>query len=143
MLGSMGMATPIGLGVSLSSKKEVFVIDGDGSLLMNPGTLATAAYMSPENLTILAVDNSAYGSTGNQPTLTGSCVDLEAVAQGFGIRNTCKVATRKELTDVLKNPAKGLRFVHILAVSGNKDLPAISLNHLEIKRQVQKFIRET
>ncbi len=43
MLGSMGMATPIGLGIALASSKEVFVIDGDGSLLMNPGTLATAA----------------------------------------------------------------------------------------------------
>ena len=71
MLGSMGMATPIGLGIALTSKKEVVVIDGDGSLLMNPGTLATAASLAPKNLTILAIDNGAYGSTGNQPTLAG------------------------------------------------------------------------
>ena len=76
MLGSMGMATPIGLGISLTSSKEVVVIDGDGSLLMNPGTLATAAYAAPKNLTIIAIDNGAYGSTGNQPTLAASCVDL-------------------------------------------------------------------
>lgn len=143
MLGSMGMATPIGLGISLSAKKDVFVIDGDGSLLMNPGTLATAAHLSPEGLTILAIDNGAYGSTGNQPTLTGSCVDLETVARGFGIRSTYKVAAKKQLIDVLKNRSGGLRFVHILAVPGNEELPPISLSHLEIKRQVQKFIRET
>ena len=143
MLGSMGMATPIGLGISLSAKKDVFVIDGDGSLLMNPGTLATAAHLSPEGLTILAIDNGAYGSTGNQPTLTGSRVDLQTVAQGFGIRSTYQVATKKQLIDVLKNRSRGLRFVHILAVPGNEELPPISLSHPEIKRQVQKFIRET
>lgn len=143
MLGSMGMATPIGLGISLSAEKDVFVIDGDGSLLMNPGTLASAAHLSPEGLTILAIDNGAYGSTGNQPTLTGSCVDLETVARGFGIRSTYKVAAKKQLIDVLKNRSGGLRFVHILAVPGNEELPPISLSHLEIKRQVQEFIRET
>ena len=84
MLGSMGMATPIGLGIAITSSKEVVVIDGDGSLLMNPGTLATAAALAPRNLTIIAIDKSAYGSTENQPTLTGSCVDLEAVARKFG-----------------------------------------------------------
>ena len=82
MLGSMGMATPIGLGLALSSSKEIVVIDGDGSLLMNPGTLATAASAAPRNLTIIAIDNGAYGSTGNQPTLAGTCVDLEQTQFG-------------------------------------------------------------
>jgi len=99
----MGMATPIGLGIALSSKKEVVVIDGDGSLLMNPGTLATAAFASPANLLIVAIDNGAYGSTGNQPTLAGSCVDLEQVARGFGFRNTVKVSGEKELIKAMKD----------------------------------------
>src|SRR5208283_682154 len=107
MLGSMGMATPIGLGISLSSDKEVVVIDGDGSLLMNPGSLATTGYCAPEKLTILAIDNSAYGSTGNQPTLTGKCVDLELVARGFGIQNTCKAAGRKQLINAMKIKGEG------------------------------------
>ncbi len=102
MLGSMGMATPIGLGVALTSSKDVVVIDGDGSLLMNPGTLATAASLAPKNLTILCIDNGAYGSTGNQPTLAGSCVDLEQVARGFGFRNTVKVSTEKEIVNAIK-----------------------------------------
>ena len=104
MLGSMGMATPIGLGLALASSKEIVVIDGDGSLLMNPGTLATAASAAPRNLTIIAIDNGAYGSTGNQPTLAGTCVDLEHVAQGFGIRNTTTVAGEQQLIDVMKKP---------------------------------------
>ncbi|OGW33666.1 MAG: hypothetical protein A2X58_12950 [Nitrospirae bacterium GWC2_56_14] len=142
MLGSMGMATPIGLGIALSSKKEVVVIDGDGSLLMNPGTLATAAFASPRNLTIIAVDNGAYGSTGNQPTLAASCVDLEQVARGFGFRNTVKAAGEQELVEVMKRPREGLTFIHVLAVPGNKDVPNIPVHHLEIKKQVQGFLRK-
>ena len=141
MLGSMGMVTPIGLGIALSSRKEVVVIDGDGSLLMNPGTLATAASAAPENLTIVAIDNGAYGSTGNQPTLAASCVDLQVVARGFGFRNTMKVAGEKELVDVMKGPRKGPAFIHVLALPGNKDVPNIPVHHLEIKKQVQGFLK--
>jgi len=141
MLGSMGMATPIGLGIALSSRKEVVVIDGDGSLLMNPGTLATAASAAPENLTIVAIDNGAYGSTGNQPTLAASCVDLEQVARGFGIRNTVKVVAEQEIIEAMKGPRKGPAFIHVLALPGNKDVPNIPVHHLEIKKQVQGFLK--
>jgi sulfopyruvate decarboxylase beta subunit len=141
MLGSMGMATPIGLGISLSTDKEVLVIDGDGSLLMNPGTLATAAHFSPSNLTIMAVDNSSYGSTGEQPTLTGSCVDLSLLAEGFGIGNVVRAAGKKQLSDALKKKDGGLTFIHALALPGNADVPNIPVHHLEIKKQVMEFIR--
>jgi sulfopyruvate decarboxylase subunit beta len=141
MLGSMGMAAPIGLGVALSSKKEVVVIDGDGSLLMNPGTLATAACLAPGNLTIFAIDNKVYGSTGDQPTLTGTCVDLEIVARGLGIKDTIKASTKKELINAMKRTGKGLRFIHALAIPGNRDVPNISLHYLENKKQVMGFIK--
>ena len=141
MLGSMGMATPIGLGIALTSLKNVVVIDGDGSLLMNPGTLATAAAAAPKNLIIVAIDNSAYGSTGNQPTLTGACVDLDVVAQGFGFKKTIKVWNEEQLIEVMKKPQEGPTFVHVLAVPGNKDVSNIPLHHLEIKKQVEDFLR--
>jgi len=141
MLGSMGMVTPIGLGIALSSHKEVVVIDGDGSLLMNPGTLATVASAAPENLTIVAIDNGAYGSTGNQPTLAASCVDLEQVARGFGFRNTVKVVAEQEIIEAMKGRRKGPSFIHVLALPGNKDVPNIPVHHLEIKKQVQGFLK--
>jgi len=141
MLGSMGMVTPIGLGIALTSSKEIIVIDGDGSLLMNPGSLATAASVAPYNLTIIAIDNGAYGSTGNQPTLAGTCVDLEYVAQGFGIRNTVKVASEEQIVGVMQKPRSGLTFIHVLAIPGNRDVPNIPLHHLEIKKQVQEFLK--
>jgi sulfopyruvate decarboxylase beta subunit len=141
MLGSMGMATPIGLGIALASSKEVVVLDGDGSLLMNPGTLATAASLAPQNLTIIAIDNGAYGSTGNQPTLAASCVDLEQVARGFGFRNTVKVTSEEEIIEAMKKPRGRLTFIHALTIPGNKDVPNIPIHHLEIKKSVQKFLR--
>jgi len=140
MLGSMGMATPIGLGIALTSSKDVVVIDGDGSLLMNPGTLATVAATAPKNLTIVAIDNSAYGSTGNQPTLTGACVDLVTVAQGFGFKKTIKVWNEEQINEVMQKPQEGPTFVHVLAVPGNKDVSNIPLHHLEIKKLVQNFL---
>jgi len=140
MLGSMGMVTPIGIGIALTSSKETIVIDGDGSLLMNPGSLATAAFAAPRNLTIIAIDNGSYGSTGNQPTLAGTCVDLEYVAQGFGIRNTMKVASEEQIVEVMQTSRSGLTFIHVLAIPGNRDVPNIPLHHLEIKKQVQEFL---
>ncbi|GAB4488125.1 MAG: sulfopyruvate decarboxylase subunit beta [Thermodesulfovibrionales bacterium] len=142
MLGSMGMVTPIGLGMSLSVKTDVVAIDGDGSLLMNPGVLATAAHCAPENLTILAIDNSSYGSTGSQKTLTCSCVDLERVARGFGIVRTVKAGSREQLLRAVLLPGKGPRFIHALALPGNADVPNIPLHHLENRKLVQEFLRE-
>jgi sulfopyruvate decarboxylase subunit beta len=141
MLGSMGMATPIGLGISIASDKDVIVIDGDGSLLMNPGTLATAAHFAPSNLIILAVDNSSYGSTGDQPTLTGSCVDLALLAKGFGIANVIKVSNKKQLVDAMKESQTDLKFIHALALPGNKDVPNIPVHYLEVKKQVMEFLK--
>lgn len=142
MLGSMGMALPVGLGIALSTVKEVVVIDGDGSLLMNPGTLATAASFAPKNLTILAIDNGAYGSTGNQPTLAGSCVDLEAVARGFGARTTFKASEAKDIVSALEASAGNYSFVHALAVPGNADVPNIPLDRFVIRQQVQEFLAQ-
>lgn len=142
MLGSMGMATPIGLGISLASEKEVVVIDGDGSILMNPGTLATAAHFNPPHLTLFAVDNSSYGSTGEQPTLTGSCVDLALLAKGFGVGNVIKAAGKKQLIKAMREPVRGLKFIHALALPGNAEVPNIPVHYLDIKKQFMEFLRK-
>ena len=136
------MTTPIGLGISLASDKEIFVIDGDGSILMNPGTLATAAYFNHSNLTICAIDNSSYGSTCGQPTLTGSCVDLAMLAKGFGIGNVVKAAGKKHLIDAIKKPTENLKFIHALAVPGNAKVSNIPMHHLDVKKQVMEFIKK-
>ena len=133
MLGSMGMAAPIGLGVALNTPKRVYVVDGDGSILMNPGTLATVALTAPGNLTLIAIDNGAYGSTGNQPTHTSYVTDLSGVASGFGVKNIQIASNRREIFAALKARPKGPKFIHILAKSGNAMLENIPLGPAEIK----------
>jgi thiamine pyrophosphate-dependent acetolactate synthase large subunit-like protein len=86
MLGSMGLAAPIALGVALAQPaRKVFALEGDGSLLMQLGVLGTIAQVAPKNLIVIVWDNGAYQITGSQPTLTAGGVDLVAVAQGAGL----------------------------------------------------------
>jgi len=86
MLGSMGLAAPIALGVALAQpKRRVFALEGDGSLLMQMGSLATIAMVAPRNLTIVVWDNGMYQITGAQKTATAEIADLVAMARGAGI----------------------------------------------------------
>ena len=86
MLGSMGLALPIALGVALAQpQRRIVGIEGDGSLLMNLGCLATIATVAPANLTLIVMDNASYQITGGQPTATAASADLVAVAHGAGI----------------------------------------------------------
>ena len=86
MLGSMGLAAPIALGVAIAQpQRGVFALEGDGSLLMQLGCLGTIAAVAPRNLTVLVFDNGMYQITGGQPTSTALVTDLVAVARGCGI----------------------------------------------------------
>jgi len=86
MLGSMGLAVPIGLGVALAQPaRKVFVLEGDGSLLMQLGSLGTVAAVAPKNLAVIAFDNGMYQITGKQKSLTATTVDLVAMAKGAGL----------------------------------------------------------
>src|ERR1700743_3311417 len=86
MLGSMGLATPIALGVAIAQpKRKVFALDGDGSILMQLGALGTVAAAAQKNLAIIIWDNGLYQITGSQQTLTSKGTDLVAVAKAAGI----------------------------------------------------------
>lgn len=88
MLGSMGLAVPIALGVALAQpERSVIVMEGEGSILMNLGALATVGRVGPPNLTIVAWDNAQWQLTGGQQTATGVNTDLAAVARACGIGN--------------------------------------------------------
>ncbi len=98
MIGSMGLAPAIGLGVALAQpRRKVVVFDGDGNVLMALGTLATVGALKPKNFIHIVFDNEAYGSTGNQPTISQS-VRLEQVAKAAGYRNVERV---RELDDAI------------------------------------------
>jgi thiamine pyrophosphate-dependent acetolactate synthase large subunit-like protein len=93
MLGSMGLAIPIALGVAIAQPtRHVVAIEGDGSLLMQLGCLATVAMLAPKNLTIVVMDNGIYQITGGQPTPAAHGADLVAIAQGSGIAQSAWAA---------------------------------------------------
>ena len=100
MGGAMGAACSIGLGLALAQpERKVLVVTGDGEMLMNVGSLATIAVLNPPNLSILVVDNGHYGETGYQRSHTSLGVDLEAIAQGSGIKNTRTVEGEEQMAD--------------------------------------------
>jgi thiamine pyrophosphate-dependent acetolactate synthase large subunit-like protein len=100
--GSMGLASSIGLGLAVARPDlRVFVLDGDGSLLMNLGSLATIGWTAPENLILIVWDNEEYGTTGGQASATAHGADLDAVARAMGIRSTATVRSERELDQAI------------------------------------------
>jgi thiamine pyrophosphate-dependent acetolactate synthase large subunit-like protein len=90
--GSMGLTSSIALGLAMARPdRRIVALDGDGSLLMNLGSLATIGSCAPANLVVLVLDNEVYGTTGGQPTATAGGADLEAAARAMGITRTATV----------------------------------------------------
>ena len=100
MIGSMGLASSIGLGVALKiPKKQIFVFDGDGNILMNFGSLATIGFLKPKNLIHFVFDNNSHESTGGQPTMS-SKIKIEKIAQATNYK-IFTVKTKKDLENIL------------------------------------------
>jgi len=96
--GSMGQCSSIGLGIALARPDaRVVCLDGDGSLLMNLGSLCTIATQAPKNYALVIWDNEAHQTTGGQPTATAARSSLAAIARGAGIEKALEVRTEEEL----------------------------------------------
>ena len=89
--GSMGLCSSIALGMALSIQERVISLDGDGSLLMNLGTIATIGREQPRNLIVVVWDNEEWAQTGHQASHTATGTDLAQVAQSCGIRRASTV----------------------------------------------------
>lgn len=137
MLGSLGQASPIGFGVSLKTKRETMVLDGDGSLLMS-NILPIVAEKNPENLSIACLDNGTWGSTGDQPTPFHG--DMELMAISAGIENTMKVHTEEKLRYALEQlyGEAGPRFLHVMVKPGN--VPTVENIKLRAERIKRRFM---
>ena len=117
MIGSMGNAAAIGLGVALAKpSKQVIVFDGDGNVLMGMGSLATVGALRPKNFIHVVFDNEVYGSTGNQPTIS-NVVPLEKVAKAAGYARVERVLDREDLLfefkDMLKQDGPSMLLVKV------------------------------
>ncbi len=141
MVGSMGCASPFGLGLAWAQpKKRVVVLDGDGAMLMRMGALATVGYERPENLVHVLLDNEAHESTGAQSTVTHS-VDLAGVAHACGYPSVTRVDGVEQLENALRDRKAGLRFLHVKIRQGSPaDLPRPKITPREVATRLRKHI---
>ena len=100
MIGSMGLASSIGLGIALKKpKKRVFVFDGDGNILMNLNSLVTIGSLEPKNLIHVIFDNKMHESTGGQPTHSRE-INISKIAKAANYK-IFKTNSKKSLEKIL------------------------------------------
>ena len=115
--GAMGGAVMMGLGLALAQPKlPVVVVTGDGEMLMGMGSLATVGLQKPGNLSILVLDNEAYGETGGQVSHTSAAADLVGVARACGIADSKDISTLGEIesfANAMQDTSGGPRFANV------------------------------
>ena len=129
MIGSMGLAAAIGLGLATARPdRRVVVLDGDGNLLMGLGVLAMVAERAPRRFLHVVLDNRAYGSTGGQPTASAA-VPLERVAAAAGYAHARRVADEDALRDavaaLLRADGPALLLVEALGTDDGPQAPRV------------------
>jgi len=144
MLGSMGMASAIALGLALAQpNRQVIVIEGDGNILMSFGILPQIGYHRPKNLIHFVLDNSRYETTGGQTTISSS-VELATVAVAAGYRQAEAVTSRADLTRVVTKAQRedGPTLIAVrVSDAGEEIAPRVSLAPPEIKNRLQQWLR--
>lgn len=142
MLGTMGLASSIGLGLALTQKAPVFVIDGDGSILTNLGTMPTIANNPAPNFTLFIVDNGSYGSTGDQPTYTGKKTSLAKVAEACGCETVIECQAEEAVDVVTKALASDqMTIIVCKCQSGNIPVPVIELDAPVIRHRFMQEVK--
>ncbi|WP_439577680.1 thiamine pyrophosphate-dependent enzyme [Elioraea sp.] len=141
MLGSMGLAVPIALGVAIAQpNRTVIALEGDGSLLMQLGCLSTVAARAPRNLIIVLWDNGIYQITGAQQTPAASArTDLVAIARASGIAESHWAADEAEF-DALAERALGAPGPWFLAARIDEQ-PAVAQTERDPVRIRDSFMR--
>lgn len=144
LLGSMGLAASVALGVALSRPdRRVVILDGDGNVLMGLGNLALIGALKPPNLVHLVLDNEVYGTTGDQPTLS-PLVPLYKVAQAAGYRQSLLIHREDELRMAFRKSlyAEGPIFLQVKVSQEVTERPArIPYSAPEIKRRFREGLR--
>ena len=136
MLGTMGLASSIGLGLALVQKKKILAIDGDGSILTNLGTLSTIANNAANNFILLIIDNGSYGSTGDQLTYAGKRTSLKEIAIACGCENVLECQA-EETAGILKSALENDKMTIIVSKceSGNVKVPVVDLDPVIIRHR--------
>ena len=144
MIGSMGLASAMGLGLALQAPhKRVFVLEGDGSALMSLGTLPLIASEAPTNLVHIILDNESYESTGGQPSISAN-FDLAETAGAAGFPCTRRVEDLEELHSTMTEAAASGQLSLILVKAGIAALggiPRVSHTTEEIRNRFKGAVQ--
>ena len=145
MVGSMGCALPLGFGIAITKPKlKIYVIDGDGALLMRTGTMATVGAHQPENLIHILLDNEVHESTGGQGTVSGG-VSFSTIAKGFGYKHTFSSDKLEEFKDLLNSASSqdGPTFIHFKIKKGTlKDLGRPVVTPVQVKERLIQYLNK-
>jgi phosphonopyruvate decarboxylase len=141
MVGSMGCASSLGLGLALARPdRRVIVIDGDGAALMRLGAMASVGYERPPNLVHILLNNHVHESTGGQSTI-GHSVDFCAYAAASGYPIVEELTDPNELESLLEKDTGALSFFHIPIERGvSRDLPRPSITPAEVALRLQRYL---
>jgi sulfopyruvate decarboxylase subunit beta len=138
---AMGLASSTGLGLALSlPEQRVVIFDGDGSLLMNLGSLSTLARYRPKNLIHVVFDNESLLSVGGFPTATGTGTDLEGIAKASGIPVVTTVRTVETFKNAMSEALRGSDLTTIIAKVEAKG-PAVYVTDLALLENRFQFRR--
>jgi len=146
MIGSMGLASSIGLGAALNKpSRKVIILDGDGNLLMNLGSLPMIGSLQPKNLIHIVLDNEAYASTGNQPTISTNVIELEKIAKSAKYAYVKKVTSnedlRREVAHTLENDGPSFLLVKISDKEEQREIGRVTHSPEEIKERFMSAIK--
>ena len=141
---AMGLASSTGLGLALSvPNQKVVVIDGDGSLLMNLGTLSTLARYRPPNMIEIVFDNESLLSVGGFPTATSTGTDLARISRAAGIPRSSTVRTIAEFSATFADAIRAAELTTIVAkveaVGPTRYVTDLAL--LENRFQFSRYVR--
>jgi sulfopyruvate decarboxylase subunit beta len=142
MIGSMGAAAGIGLGLALAKpEKTVVVFDGDGNVLMSLGSLATVGALKPKNFIHIVFDNEVYGTTGNQPTYS-RLVSLDKLARAAGYVNVERVWEKEDIVYEFQSMVKqeGPNFLLIKVNEQLEEADRIEIPPAELTARFQKSL---
>jgi sulfopyruvate decarboxylase subunit beta len=145
LLHAMGLASSMGLGIALSRPElQVVVLDGDGSILMNLGSLTTLARYRPKNLVHVVFDNESLLSVGGFPTATATGSDIAGMAASAGVPRTSKVETVDAFKEVFSAALAAEDLTTIVAKVEAKGPPVFltDLPMLENRFQFQRHLRD-
>ena len=135
MLGSMGLASAIGLGLALErSETATVVLDGDGNLLMNLGILPLVAALQPRRFVHVVFDNEVYGSTGNQRSISAR-IRLDRLADAAGYESVTAVTDGDDITDAIRRAlaADGPHFILAKVTTEEAEAPRIPYTPHELR----------